>query len=125
MARAKKKKTKSREQKIAEEVRNLCKKYPNEVLNQLLATPFWPKELEIGEQYERYDDDTRYGRIAVRCGNDSDVWIAAPPDPKEPNLFHRFRFYPRGESERTHMALKFLAVAIALDNVVWPQDRSE
>lgn len=125
MVKRQKKKAKSREQEVAKAIRAMCRKYPNEVLNQLLATSFWPKELEMSQTYERFDDDTRKGRVVVYCRRDSDVCIGTHPDPKEQNVFHRFRFSPRGESERTHMALKFLAVAIALDNVVWPQDRSE
>lgn len=111
--------------KKEKEIREICRKYPNEVLRELLAASFWPEGLEMGTKYERYDDDTREGKVRIQISeNDGDVWISTQEIDRGSSLL-RFRTPYRGESEYTHKALKMLALAIKLDNDKRLQDRSE
>lgn len=111
----------------SEEISKMCREYPNEVLEVLLETPFWPRGLETSLAYQRYEDDARKGNITVAFSNDGDGWIQIDSelDPDEKlHRSHRFRNYPGGgKSLRVHAALQILAIAIKLDNEETPQDQ--
>lgn len=117
---------KSEKERLMQKIRKICEEYPNEVIQALLETPFWPAGIETSEYYRRFDDDTRKGMLWVMFSPDGDSWVdvAAEKDPEEMIHSHRFRnYFGGGQSERVHVALKILAVAIKLDNEEHPQDR--
>jgi hypothetical protein len=111
---------------LLRKLKSLCDTHPNEVMQVLLETPFWPAGIETRENYSRFDDDTRKGLITVFFSPDGDSWIdvIAEKDPNEMIHTHRFRnYFGGGQSDRVHVALKILAAAIKMDNEDHPQDR--
>jgi hypothetical protein len=117
---------KNPEKNKLERIRKICAQDPDAVLRMLFETPFWPSSLSIKEEYSRFDDDTRLGNISVQFSMDGDSWIQiiSLKDPDEPLYSHRFRgYFGGGQSPNTEKALKFLAVAIKLDNENRPQFR--
>jgi hypothetical protein len=106
-------------------IREMCEKYPDEVMLALLDVPFWPEILSSKEAYIRFDDDTPRGHISITFSHDGDGWIDVVSNKDPDDLFsHRFRtYFGGGQSLRVNAALKILAVAIHLDNQQFPQKR--
>jgi hypothetical protein len=96
-------------------------------IKKLLESVFWLPTLKTGEYYQRYEDDSPEGFVAVTFSSDGDghVTLSAMPDPKEHGLYFRFRMPMTGggQSPRVRNALLILAEAIRLDNEERPQDR--
>jgi hypothetical protein len=112
------------ERKRQKIIKHLCDKHPDEVIRALLEAAFWPKDLAADVLYERYEDDSRLGRLGVAFSRDGDAHAIPEPDPKEQRLVFRFRTYGGGgQSMRVRTALTILAVAIKLDNEERPQER--
>lgn len=96
-------------------------------IDKLLEMPFWLSTLETGEQYQRYEDDTPLGYLAVLFGGDGDGYITVfhEQDPNDRHMSMRFRMpmIGGGQSPRVRNALLILARAIQLDNEDKPQQR--
>lgn len=96
-------------------------------MRDLLDAPFWPATLQLGQFYQRFEDDSPLGSISVVFGSDGDGWISvvSEPDPKEARHSMRFRMPMSGggQSPRVRNALLILAEAIRLDNEDRPQHR--
>jgi hypothetical protein len=95
------------------------------VLEALLEHPFWPEQIRPDELYSRMEDDTQ-GKLMIVFAQDGDghVRIETTEDPEDPTYARRFRSgFGGGRSERVLSALRFLAVAIVLDNRDYPQRR--
>jgi len=90
---------------------------------EILDEPFWPKDLEAMNAYERTHDDCDGDRsqlLTVMFSGDSDAWIKT-------NCPHymslRFRTpLGGGMSPRVRNALLILAMAIKKDNEDHPQE---
>ena len=96
-------------------------------IKRLLESHYWPSELKPGELYQRYEDDSPEGYIAVTFGGDGDahLMVIGKQDPNEHKLSFRFRMPMKGggQSPRVRNALLILAEAIRLDNLDRPQSR--
>lgn len=109
-------------------IRKLCEDHPSEVVQAILETHFWPEGIETSIGYCRFDDGTEKGKITVSFSQQGDCWakVVSHKDPDDPFASsNRFRNFHGGggQSERVHVALKILAVAIKMDNEENPQDR--
>ena len=110
--------------KLRKRIRELVMGHPNEVINALLTSSFWPGDLEHKIRYTRMGDDDR-SMIAVAFSDDGDGWIeiAQELDHDRPEPVTRFRtgMTGGGMSHATRNGLLILAVAMMRDNRNFPQ----
>lgn len=117
---------KTTEAQVRRNIRAMCERYPNEVMQALLVTPFWPVNIDTKTAYERYEDDSAQGKLTVFFIPDGDggIEVFQELDPNDRHLAFRFRTSGGGgQSQRVLAALRMLAVAIKLDNEEHPQHR--
>lgn len=100
---------------------------PGKAMRQLLETPFWPENIQAGESYQRFEDDSPLGNISVMFGGDGDGYIAVMQERDSDDFKFSMRFrmpmFGGGQSPRVRNALLILAEAIRLDNLEHPQHR--
>jgi hypothetical protein len=92
----------------------LCLFFPDEVLDALLKTQFFPETIEPGVRYKIPGDGVHPGELTVEFGPDRNGHVSIA----EPNRLCSFILHFRsplngGESEPVRQALMYLAVAIA------------
>jgi hypothetical protein len=96
--------------------------HPDEVINALLTSSFWPKGLNTKTRYTRMGDDDQ-SILSIAFSDDGDGWVEAvsKPDPDLPQA-SRFRTgMGGGSSHATRNALLILAVAMTMDERSFPQ----
>ena len=112
---------------LKKKIQKLCEGAPDEVVKHILESNFWLRDVNTGERYVRFDDDTRQGNISVVFSEDADAWVDvwSARDPQDRFASHRFRMplFGGGQSPRVRTALLILALAIKLDNEKSPQNR--
>lgn len=117
-----------------EAVIQIIKQDPSKVVDILLDSSFWIRDLEAGKIYRRTSDDNDGDDkgIKVIIDEQGDVWIDLYSycyDRKTGDILpddgsHRFRTHlGGGRSYRTSIALMILARAIELDNRDYPDHR--
>lgn len=114
MAMKKKSAEEKRASRRRSKLKEWCQKYSSEVIEALLETPHWPKELEAGKNYTRWADGGK-GSLSVFVANNGDLMIEITAEDGE-SLSLRFdSFFGSGKSLRTRAACVILALAMLLD----------
>lgn len=95
-------------------------------LKRLLETPWCPETLTTRETYVRTQDDCdgipTKGQLSVTFTEDGDAWLMAMDSETHSMVSMRFRtMIGGGISLRTQQAIVFLAEAMRLDELEYPQ----
>lgn len=112
--------------RVENQIKTLVDRYPEQVMNALLARPYWPQEVRTQIRYVRISDDN-HGVLSVAFSPDGDGWVDvfAKPDPHEPGSMRFRTSVGGGGSPHTRNALLMLAAAMRLDELEHPQDASK